>query len=248
MPGPAVEFLKHCYKFVNESWGHVAREDSSDQGFERIFRANCITKLSGWEVSQEREMGLGQQLSTTSGVLHEVDIVAKHSDAVAILELKNRQGSPDKNDVIVLFAKLLDYLTFNPELLLKELCPVFMSTSAFEQSGLTACLGLGIHAISPGLRPIPILVDNAKRIERELQQGIHLPEDALDRFRDFCAVINGICLAVRDNAIGNRFGYRSQETIVVKSVGQLTSGICDTLRLLNSECDWLLPVVREAKK
>ena len=248
LPGPAVEFLKHCYRFVSEEWGHLARDDSPDQGFERIFRANCITRLSGWEVSQEREMGLGHQLTTSSGVLHEIDIVAKHSDVVTILELKNRQGSPEKNDVIVLFAKFLDYLTCNPDLLLKEICPIFLSTTAFEQSGLTTCLGLGIHAVSPGLRPIPILVDNAKRIDREIRDGIHLPEEALDRFRDFCAEINGICLALNDNSVSNRFGYRSQSTMVVRRVGHLNPGICDTLRYLNAECDWLLPVVREAKE
>ena len=75
LPMPAVNFLRHCYRFVNEEWGHTDRQDLPDQGFEASFRASIINGLSGWETSQEREMGLGQQLSTASGVLHEIDIV-----------------------------------------------------------------------------------------------------------------------------------------------------------------------------
>jgi hypothetical protein len=176
LPRAAVDFLKHCYRFVNEEWQHVDRDDLPDQGFERNFRSSCITSLSGWEISQEREMRLGYELSTASGVLHEIDIVAKHSDVTAIMELNNRQGSPAKNDVVVFFAKILDYLTLNPDLLLKELCPVFMSTAAFEQNGLAACLGLGIHPVGPGLRPVPILVNNAKILDMELRRGLQVSE------------------------------------------------------------------------
>ena len=67
-------------------------------------------------------MRLGSELATASGVLHEIDIVAKHSNVTAIMELKNRHDPPAKNDVVVFFAKLLDYLALTPDLLLKELC------------------------------------------------------------------------------------------------------------------------------
>ena len=124
LPRAAIEFLKHCYGFVNLKWPHEDRDDLPDQGFERSFRASCVTDITGWEVSLHREMHLGYGLSTASGVLHEIDIVAKHSDVSAILELKNRQFSPTKNDVIILFAKILDYIALNPNLLMKEICPV----------------------------------------------------------------------------------------------------------------------------
>ena len=249
LPIAAVEFLKHCYRFINEDWGHAGRQDLPDQGFESHFRASLINKLSGWESSQEREMGLGQQLSTASDVLHEIDIVASHSDVTAIMELKNRQGSPSKNDIIVLFAKLLDYLTLNPHLLLKELCPIFMSTSPFEQSGLAACLGLGIHAVGPGLRPIPVLIDNAKRIDVELSRGIQVPEEAFERFQEFCSEINKVSLSLKDSWFSSRFGYISEDTIVIKAVaGYDTSANCHSIYSLNAECSHLLSVIREAKR
>ncbi len=249
LPIAAVEFLKRCYRFINEEWGHADRQDLPDQGFENHFRASLITNLSGWEVSQEREMGLGQQLSTASGVLHEIDIVAGHADVTAILELKNRQGPPSKNDVIVLFAKLLDYLVLNPQLLLKELCPIFMSTSPFEQSGLATCLGLGIHAVGPGLRPIPVLIDNARRIAVEFSRGIQVNEETFERYQEFCSEINRVSLSQRDNWFSSRFGYLSEDTIMVKAVGGYdASENYHSLYSLNAECNNLLSVIREAKR
>ena len=249
LPASAIDFLRHSYRFVNEEWQHADREDLPDQGFERNFRASCITGLSDWEISQEREMRLGYELSTASGVLHEIDIVTKHADVTAIMELKNRQESPTKNDVVVLFAKILDYLTLNPDLLLKEVCPIFMSTSMFEESGLAACLGLGIHPICPGLRPVPILIDNAKRIDVELRLGTHVSEETLDRFQEFCAELNNTSLSLTDNWFSSRFGYRSEDTIVLKAAaGSDVSAICHSLRHLNGECNWLISAVREAKQ
>ena len=249
IPRAAVDFLKHGYRFVNEEWQHADRDDLPDQGFERNFRSTCITRLPNWEIAQEREMHVGYELSTASGVLHEIDIVAKHSDVTAIMELKNRQGPPEKNDVVVLFAKIMDYLALNPHLLLKDVCPIFMATAAFELNGLAACLGLGIHPIGPGLRPIPILVDNARRIDTEFRRGLQLSEEVHGRFEEFCANINSVCLSLNDSWISNRFGYRSENTIVLKTAtGSDSQAISHLVRQLNEDCNWLLSRVREARQ
>ena len=204
--------------------------------------------LGGWEISPEREMHLGSGLDTASGVSHEVDIVAKHSDVSAIVEIKNRQGMlPDKNDVIVLFAKLLDYLACNPTLLLKEICPVFMSNAPFEESGLAACLGLGIHPVAPGLRPLPILVDNALRIDVEVRRGLKVNGEVNERFEDFCAQLNRLSFAIRATWLTSRCGYHSDDTMVVKAVGGLnTLALSNDLRQLNGDCAWLLDEIRKA--
>jgi hypothetical protein len=163
------------------------------------------------------------------------------------MELKNRQDPPAKNDVVVFFAKLLDYLALNPSLLLKEICPVFMATAAFETNGLAVCLGLGIHPVGPGLRPFPVLVDNAKRIDFELRNGLHVPEQTYDRFEEFCAELNNMSLSLTDNWVGSRFGYRSENSIVLKAAGGSDSqAISHALRQLNVDCSWLLSSVREA--
>ena len=248
-PVMMVEFLKHCYRFVNEQWSHEPHDDSADQGFERTFRSRCVTQLSGWEISQPWELGIGYSMMTSSGVLHEIDMVAKHPDVTAITELKNRQSHPGKNDVVILFAKMLDYLSANPDMLLKELCPIFMSTSSFDQTGLEACLGLGIHPVGPGLRPIPILIDNARRIAVEIQTGAVISGEVADRFSDYCAELNSTSLSLSDSWTSSRFGYRSQNTIVVKSVAALeVSSITYSIRHLNGECNYLLSAIREAKR
>ena len=247
LPRVAVDFLKHCYRFVNLKWPHEIREDLPDHGFERSFRTSCITDISGWEVSKEREMRLGFELTTASGVLHEIDIVAKHSDVSSILELKNRQGSPAKNDVIVFFAKILDYLTLNPEILLKEMCPIFVSTAAFEVNALAACLGLGIHPIGPMLRPVHMLVDNARAMDFEIRKGIPIPKEINERFQDYCADLNSIGVSLSDNWISSRFGYLSDDAIVIKATGDPdTEKLAHSLRQINADCDWLLASIREA--
>ena len=245
----AVGFLQHCYRFTNEDWQHVNRLDLPDQGYESIFRISCVTQLNGWEISEHREMRFGHEANTASGILHEIDIAARHPECNAIMELKNRQDPPAKNDIILLFAKLLDYLTQNPVLTLKEMCPIFMSTTAFEVHGLAACLGLGIHAVSPGLRPVPLLVDNSKRMEYEIIQGLEVSDETQERFGDYCAELNSLCLSLSDSWLGSRFGYRSEDTLVLKAAPASDSmGASHMLRHLNTECNWLLSSLREAKR
>lgn len=243
-----VHFLKCCCRFVNSEWQHIAREDVPDQGFEKRFRDSCMTHLTGWEISSEREMHFGYGIETSSGVLHELDIVAKHPNVTAVLEAKNRQGIfPDKNDVIVFYAKILDYLTFNPILLNKEICPTFMSSTSFDQNGLAACLGLGIHPVAPGLRPIPILIDNANRIKVELIKHVNINKDVYGRFDDYTAELNRLSLNLKDTWISSRCGSVSSNSIVVKAAGGLdVVELSHRLRALNADCSWLLQEVRKA--
>ena len=247
LPRIAVDFLKHCYRFTTEEWQHADRLDLPDQGFERLFRSTCVTNLTGWEISQERELRLGHELSTASGTSHEIDVVAKHLDVNAIAELKNRHGAPTKNDILLFFAKILDYIAANPTLLLKETCPVFMSTVAFDINGLGACLGLGIHPVAPGSRPVPMLVDNAMRMAFELQQGLQVSTETHDRFADFCAGLNNIWLHLNDTWISSRLGYRSEDTIVLKAaILSDPQTIIHDFMQLNTDCNSLLSTLREA--
>ena len=95
LPPSALEFLMRAYRFVVDEWPHARREEMlPDQGFEERFREMCVRRLSGWTVSQQREMQLGAGLETASGVGHEVDLVAYHPEVVTILELKNRRACP----------------------------------------------------------------------------------------------------------------------------------------------------------
>lgn len=128
LPAHALALLRHCYRFVNEDWQHLPHDESADQGFELKLRQSYSATL-GWVVSQHREMNLGMGLSTASGVLHEIDIVGQNDPVVGILELKNRVAwPPEKNDVIVFFAKILDYLCFTPALLRSCVVPIFVSS------------------------------------------------------------------------------------------------------------------------
>lgn len=249
VPEDVLSFLRHCYKFVNVDWQHAIREPLPDQGFEKRFRESCVTKFTGWNISQERELHLGSGLDTASGVCHEVDIVAENPEVLIILELKNRQGClPEKNDVIVFFAKIFDYLALNSALLLKDICPIFISNSQFDQTGLSACLGLGIHPIAPELRPLPLLIYNAKMMAVELDRGVIVGAIVQEEFEDFCAQLNRLSLILGETWFSYRYGYLSDKAIVLRAVGTLhTAGIGEELRKLNSECSHLLTAFRTVK-
>ncbi|MCY4584016.1 MAG: hypothetical protein OXE50_14660 [Chloroflexi bacterium] len=249
LPKAAIEFLGRSYTFVNEEWPHADRDDSLDRGFESKFRESCIVNLHGWEISQAKEMGLGAQLATSSGVSHEIDIVATHTEASAIAELKNRIVPPSKNDAINFYAKLLDYISCNPSLLLKDVCPVFISTFQFEEHGLIACLGLGIHPLCPGLRPIPILVHDAHIIKGELHRGVEVPVGVHEDFAEFCTGLNNICLRLQDTWFSSRFGYVSEDTIVMKASNNYDATTnYHLLRRLNQECSNLISAIKKAKQ
>jgi hypothetical protein len=101
LPKPGLQFLALCYRFVTVEWQHADREDIPDQGFERRCRECCVTSLgSEWTVSQAREMKLGAGLDTASGIGHEVDIIARHAESIAPVEMKNRAGSPPEKTTI----------------------------------------------------------------------------------------------------------------------------------------------------
>jgi len=249
LPQSAIKILMHCYRFVDSIWQHAAREPIPDQGFEARFRESCVQNLSEWDISQQREMHLGCNLQTASGVCHEVDIVAKRLDLTAIIELKNRQGDPpDKNDVIVFFAKIIDYLALNPSLLLNEIVPIFISNTHYEVSGLAACLGLGIHPIAPGIRPLPMLHRNARIMDYELCNGLPISPSDREQFDDFCAVLNRITLSLNETWLTTRCGFLSEDRIVVHAVGERdTLSLCQDILQLNGECSRLLSIFRNSK-
>lgn len=246
---PSLVLLKHCYRFANEEWQHLPRDGSPDQGFEVKLRESCVTKLVGWVVSQHREMNLGMRLVTASGVLHEMDVVAQHEPTMGILELKNRATSPpEKNDVIVFFAKILDYLCHTPALLRAHLVPIFVSSYSFEQSGLAACLGLGIHPVAPQLRPLPILLDGANRMTTEMDKGLALSSTDAQAFSDFRAKLANMTSLLAGADANKRFDYFNDHTIAVRACGEIdVHELADEIRNLNSECTRLIQAFRAAK-
>ena len=248
LPPAALQFLKRCYRFVDREWQHSEREIAGDQGFERRFRESCVANFPDWTISQEWEMQLGEGRDTASGVLHEVDLVAQTSDLVAVAEIKNRPANPpDKNDGIIFFAKLLDYLALNPTLLLREVLPVFISSTTFDEHGLAACVGLGIHPVAPGLRPLPVLVDSALRMNAEIRKGILLPDEIAEQFEEFCVELNRLSADLGETWLTNRCGFVSENTLVLKAVGGLpTRDLGRQLRRLNGECTELLAAFRKA--
>jgi hypothetical protein len=249
-PSPqAVAFLRHCYRFVNDEWQHLSRDESADQGFEAKFRESCIVKLVGWVVSQHREMNLGIGFTTASGVLHEIDIVGQSDAVIAVVELKNRAtDAPEKNDVIVFFAKILDYLCLTPALVRSSIVPVFVSTYAFEQSGLAACLGLGVHPVAPQLRPVPLLINNARCMLVEQEKGVRLSAENEDDFEDFCSKISHMASVLASADVNARFDYLNDFTLAVHAFGGFgVAELADELRALNGECTRLIAAFRAAK-
>ena len=247
--GSTLKFLKRCFAYVRDEWPRAPREQLPDEGFEQGFRNSCISHLPSWSISAEREMRLGSGLETASGVLHEVDVIARGVELTAILELKNRTGRlPDKNDVIVFFSKVIDFLCANPSLASENLCLVFLSSNSYEPAALAACLGLGIHPVGPEARPLPVLVNNAMIMESEIHAGLQVAPGILDRFDDLCAQLNNLSSVLSDTWIDGRCGYVSDDTILLRALPPLTTmALGELLRKLNADCTDILREFRLAK-
>lgn len=246
---PGLQFLRHCYRFVDTDWQRSPHEDLPDRGFEIAFRRSCVTGLDEWQVSQEWELGFGSELVTASGVRHEIDLVARHPDVLAIAELKNRPGNPPgKNEVIIFFAKILDYLAHNPKVLLSEVLPVFVSSCAFEEPTLAACLGLGIHPVAPGLRPLPLLTDSLRRIESAIAGGLVLPEKIAEQWEDAWANFNRLALGLDETWLSTRCGYVSDSLINLRATLDIESyEMSRELRQINGDCGAILGAIRSQR-
>lgn len=245
----SLSFLWHCYRFLNQDWQHADRESLPDQGFEIRMRDSCILSSRDWRVSQPWELNLGCDAQTSSGTLHEIDLVVEQNDSFGIVEAKNRPVDlPAKNDVVIFFAKILDYITCNPSITQKEICPVFISTFAFERSGLAACLGLGIHPIGPRIRPLPLLIDLVRKMEAELRDELDVGPEYLEAFTDFRSEVNKVSIYLRDTWFTARFGYQSQDTIISRAVRGLdTLAVSEEFLELNGTCSSLIGVFKDAK-
>ena len=237
-PASTLEFLRHCFRFVSCEWRHALPEGVPDAGFEGQFRDSCVRRLSGWSIARPREMQLGAWLDTLSGTLHEVDIVAKTSGASAAAELKNLRGGPGKNDVVIFYAKILDYLLANPDLARDDICLAFVSGTTFDDKVLAACLSLGIHPVSSDIRPLPVLVHNARVMQEELNRGLQVAPQVLARFDDFCANLNRVSFALRETWLDRRCRYiSSDDGLLFQAVEQIEmDDLALELRQANNAC------------
>ena len=237
-PEPTLEFLKRCFRFLSREWPHAMRESLPDEGFEERFRDSCLRYLPGWSVAPSREMWLGAGLGTLSGTLHEVDIVAKTIRTTAVAELKNLGSGPGKNDIIVFYAKILDYLLANPDSAYDDICLAFVSRTTFDQRGLSACLGLGVHPVASDIRPLPVLIDNAMLMQVELDRGLQVDSATLDRFEDFCANLNRMAFVLRETWLDYRCDYfPSDNSLLFRSVEPIdVDDLAKELRQANGDC------------
>lgn len=243
-PNPALRFLRGCYRFVAREWPHAEREDLPDQGFERQFRA-FLRDLGDWEVSDERELHFGAGYTPASSTTHEVDIVASRPEVRAIAELKNHTASVGKNDVIVFFAKVLDYILANPVLALKQICLAFVCRASFEPRGLAACLGLGIHPVCSKIRPLPVLADSVDIMTRAVRHGLSLPNDLEQRLHDLRAEVSNLSVGLTDTWPDARFGYQSESVLTIHSTPPIPAHeFADRFTHANSTCADILAAAR----
>ena len=240
---PTLRFLKACYEFVAKEWPHTQQEDLPDRGFERQFRA-FVRDLGSWEVSDERELHLGADYVPASGTAHEVDIVASHSNVQAVAELKNHAVAVGKNDVIVFFAKVLDYVLANPVLALKEICLAFVCRASFEPRGLATCLGLGIHPVCSKIRPLPVLANTVEILTRE----VSLSDEVKERLDDLRAEVRNLSVGLSNTWPDSRFGYQSEAILKIHSVPPIpASEFADRFTQANSTCTDILATARASK-
>ena len=246
----SLEFLKRCFRFVSAEWSHEPRINVPDDGFEQRFRESCERHLNGWSVAPIREMWLGAGLDTLSGTLHEIDIVARTSGATAVAELKNLGGRPGKNDIIVFYAKVLDYVLANPDLASEDVCLAFMSSTSFDDRGLAACLGLGIHPVASDIRPLPVLINNAMAMQVELERGLQVDSETLTRFEDFCANLHRVVFALQETWLDRRCNYiSSTDGLLFQVVEPIdVDDWARALRQANSDCIAIYQAFQHAQR
>ena len=243
-----LEFLKCCYRFVTEGWPHARREQLPDHGFELRFR-EAVRSLPNWQASDERELHLGAYLHAASGTTHEVDIVAIHPDVRVVVEMKNRTDAVGKNDVIVFFAKIIDYVLANPRLALDGICLAFVCRASFDPRGLAACLGLGIHPICSKVRPLPVLDDTVKILVREVCKGLELPGDLGLRLDDLRAEVANMSVGLKETWPDDRLDYRSETMLSIRSVPPIdVDQLANRLARANATCTDILRAARAAKR
>lgn len=244
---PAFGFLKGCYRFVAKEWPHAEREDLPDEGFERRFR-EFVRGLGNWDVSDERELHLGAGYVPASGTAHEIDIVANRPEVRAVAELKNHSVAVGKNEVIVFFAKVLDYILANPVLALKQICLAFVCRASFEPRGLAACLGLGIHPVCSKIRPLPVLRETVDILNHEVRRGLRLPDDLELRLNDLNAEVNNLSVGLAHTWPDARLGYQSESILTIHSVHPIpASEFSSRFILANSTCSDVLAAARKSQ-
>jgi hypothetical protein len=242
----ALTFLKHAYLFLHDRWPHLPRETVPDRGFEGRFRESLVAqRYRPWSVSAAGETRLGLSIESACGAAHEIDIVAWTPDTVIAAELKNWVGpGPTKNDVVVFFSKLLDFVCANACLAAVGFCCVFIAAQGFEESGLEACLAKGIHPVAPGIRPFPVLADSVRRLE-QASRGLVLPDDAMGRLDDLAAGVNRLGVALGGTWPDARWGQVGESSVVFRAAPAIeTQTLAVDLRRLNGECTRLLEAFR----
>jgi len=235
---PTAQFLREAYQFVARSWQHTPRDETPDQGFERRFREHYIERFEWMEdFCRPGNAARSNSRETASGVLHEIDLVALHDTATAVAELKNYQNTPDKNDVIIFHAKVLDYVVANADLILRELCLAFVACTTLEDPTLSTCFGLGIHPVTPQLRPLPVLIQNATYWQRKIHEGTNISNEIMARFEDFGARLSKVAVSLSETWPSCRFGYQGPNRIVIRTAAFSDSdSLLQDFRSLNADC------------
>jgi hypothetical protein len=214
--------LREAYRFVAVTWPRVPRDLIPDQGFERRLReaVATATATNGWTLAPASQFEIDAEPATASGVLHEVDLVARHADAAIriVVEAKNWGHQLGKNEIIVFFAKLLDFFAGRPNLLERRVGAFVASAGSFDESGLQACVGLGMHPIAPDVRPFPVLVDTARRMAFDLTNGFQPSVGLADDLDDFGAAVNRLGVGLEPLELPKRLAYKSDREIVIRAV------------------------------
>jgi hypothetical protein len=175
------------------------------------------TSFPGFVVSLPREMRLGGSYQSTSGILHELDLVCSRGDLRIVWELKHWSNHAEKNAVVGFWAKLIDFLAANSDLAAQENVPVFMTTSTFDAHGLAAALGLGIEPLAPGLRPLPVLAYNLRLLDAELKRTPAFRADVEGLVDDYGASCARLATLLVGSSMSERVGRISDTAISLKT-------------------------------
>ncbi len=162
--------------FLRRIWPHTGRNtEERDQGFERKFREHIWASLRPEKLSSAHCMSFAAGLTTLTGLLHELDLIARWGNQEWVFELKHGGGSDvDKEMLMVFNEKVLDFYMRNYGFLSSlRIMRCFLTAAPRIEDRLRAyCAIWGIVLIDNELLPIPLLPQAFCEKRKQISEGI----------------------------------------------------------------------------
>jgi len=244
--------ISYSLYFLRRVWPHAPRnQEERDQGFERKFREHIWCNLRPEILSTAHDLSFAGDLTTLTGLRHEIDLIARWGNEEWVFELKNGGGTDINKEMLMVFnEKVLDFYMRNYGFLSgSRIMRCFLTgTSRVEEAIRAYCATWGIVLVDNEMLPIPLLPQAFSEKRQQLMDGkladVDEEEVSLAE-RAAWKLVEQTC-----KPLGNLIELSDlSEQLTVRLDRMTSSGIAlarEHRRLYDKYRDWL-SIVREAE-